>query len=59
MITEEYKTEKNEAYDVAISALLQHEPADGDPTGLAKKLRRKLAAKLEREIQKWFDNLPS
>jgi hypothetical protein len=50
-----YATEKIEAYNVAIEALLGHEPADGDPTGIARKLRRALAAKLDREIQKWCD----
>ena len=53
-----YVTEKIEAYNVAIEALQGHEPADGDPTGIALKLRRALAAKLDREIQKWCDENP-
>jgi hypothetical protein len=53
-----YVTEKIEAYNVAIEALLNHEPADGDPTGLARRLRRALARKLDREIQRWCDALP-
>jgi hypothetical protein len=53
-----YETEKIEAYNVAIEALRGHEPADGDPTGIAWKLRRALADKLDREIQKWCDANP-
>ena len=53
-----YRTEKIEAYNVAIEALRMHEPADGDPTGIAYKLRDRLAKKLDREIQKWADNNP-
>jgi len=54
-----YVTEKIEAYNIAIEALRGHEPADGDPTGIARKLRCALADKLDREIQKWVDALPS
>jgi len=50
-----YVVEKIEAYNVAIEALQNHEPADGDPTGIARKLRRALAEKLDREIQKWCE----
>lgn len=54
-----YVTEKVEAYNIAIEALRGHEPADGDPTGIARELRRALADKLDREIQKWMDAQPS
>jgi hypothetical protein len=50
-----FVTEKIEAYNIAIEALRNHEPADGDPSGIAKKLRHQLADKLDREIQKWCD----
>ena len=53
-----YVTEKIEAYNIAIEALQAHEPADGDPSGIARKLRRALADKLDREIQKWVDAQP-
>lgn len=53
-----YVTEKIEAYNIAIEALRCHEPADGDPTGIARKLRRALADKLDREIQNWVDAQP-
>lgn len=56
MISEQYKLEKIEAYEVAIEALRAHEPADGDPTGIAYQLRKALADKLDREIQTWVDN---
>ena len=52
-----YVREKIEAYNVAIEALRLHEPADGDPTGIARKLRHALADKLDREIQRWVDTL--
>jgi hypothetical protein len=51
-----YQMEKVEAYNVAIEALLAHEPADGDPTGMAKKLRKRLAIKLDSEIQRWINS---
>lgn len=53
-ITDEYIEEKVEAYNVAIEALREHEPmSDGDPK-LAMKLRDQLAAKLDREINRWL-----
>ena len=54
-----YQTEKIEAYNVAIEALRMHEPADGDPTGIAYRLRKALADRLDREIQRWVNSLPS
>lgn len=54
-LSEEYTTEKIEAYNVAIEALRAHEPASDCDWELAKKLRLRLANKLEREIQKWCD----
>ncbi len=56
--TEKYILEKVEAYTVALDALEMHEPADGDVTGIARKLRMKLHDKLDREIQRWVDSLP-
>lgn len=56
---ETYVLEKVEAYNIAIEALRGHEPADGDPTGIARNLRHALADKLDREIQKWMDAQPS
>lgn len=53
MVTDDYIEEKIEAYNVAIEALRAHEPAsDGNPE-LAKRLRHKLADKLDREINRW------
>lgn len=49
-----YEMEKVEAYNIAIDALRMHEPADGDHTGIAYKLRMRLADKLDREIDKWM-----
>lgn len=56
--SELYITEKVEAYNLAISCLETHEPADGDATGIARKMRQRLAKKLDRQIQKWVDALP-
>ena len=52
-ITEEYITEKIEAYNVAISALDIHEPASDCDWEMARKLRKKLRDKLDKEIQRW------
>lgn len=54
-ITEEYVTEKIEAYNVAIEALKHHEPASYCDEELAHGLRKRLWEKLDREIQKWCD----
>lgn len=56
--SEHYITERIEAHNVAIEALRMHEPADGDKSGTAKRLRFRLAARLDREIQRWVDRLP-
>ncbi len=52
-----YRVEKIEAYNIAIKALRNHELPDIE-TGIAFKLREALAAKLDREIQRWVDNHP-
>jgi len=54
-ITEEYVTEKIEAYNIAIQALEIHEPASDCDWRLAKMLRTRLKNKLNREIQTWCD----
>lgn len=54
-ITQEYAEEKLEAYNVAIEALRMHEPASDCDWKLAAMLREKLAKKLEREIQTWWN----
>lgn len=51
-----YRTEVIEAFNVAISALETHEPADGDPSGIAFKLRADVSKKLDRSIRKWLDH---
>ena len=56
--SEKYILEKVEAYNVALDALELHEPADGDETGIAKKLRMRLWRKLDRELQRWMESLP-
>ena len=55
-VTDEYTTEKVEAYNVAIEALRNHEPASDCDKELAAQLREKLAAKLERECQRWVNS---
>ena len=50
----DYAVEKIEAYNVAIETLRLHEPADGDPTGIARKFRLALAEKLDKEIDRWY-----
>jgi hypothetical protein len=55
---ERYICEKVEAYNVAISALQLHESADPHPDHLDFTLRKRLAAKLDREIQRWVNSLP-
>lgn len=55
-ITDEYIEEKVEAYNVAIEALRNHEPMSDGNDKLAKQLRDKLAAKLDREIDRWLCN---
>lgn len=55
MVTEEYATEKLEAYNVAIEALRMHEPGSDCDQELAAKLRERLAQKLEREIAAWWN----
>jgi hypothetical protein len=57
--SDRYRLEKIEAYNVAIEALRAHESADPDPDGLDRKLRHRLADKLDREIQRWVDSLPN
>lgn len=52
-MTEEYFEEKVEAYNVAIEALREHEPASDGNQKLAKRLRDHLANKLDREINSW------
>lgn len=52
-MTEEYFEEKVEAYNVAIEALREHEPASDGNQKLAKRLREQLANKLDREINSW------
>ena len=54
-ITKEYVTEKLEAYDVAIGALMQHEPGSDCDKKLAFKLRTQLVKKLDNEIQTWYN----
>jgi hypothetical protein len=54
-ITEEYFTEKIEAYNVAIEALRSHEPMSDGNQELASKLRTELADKLDQEIQQWVE----
>lgn len=56
--SEQFITERVEAHNIAIEALRTHQPADGDPTGLAKRFRTRLADRLDREIQRWVDRLP-
>lgn len=55
---DQYITEKIEAYNVAIECLRLHEPADGDPLGIAVILRNQLADKLDKEIQRWHNSFP-
>ena len=57
--SERYRIEKIEAYNVAINALRHHESGDPDPDGLDVMLREKLADKLDAEIQRWFNSLPT
>lgn len=52
-MTEEYFEEKVEAYNVAIEALREHEPASDGNQKLAKRLREQLANNLDREINSW------
>ncbi|KKN50826.1 hypothetical protein LCGC14_0628620 [marine sediment metagenome] len=52
-MTDEYFEEKVEAYNVAIEALREHEPASDGNQKLAKRLREQLANKLDREINNW------
>ncbi len=54
-IIQEYAEEKAEAYNVAIEALRMHEPGSDCDLELASMLRGKLAKKLEREIQTWWN----
>jgi len=54
-ITRSYFEEKIEAYDVAISALEEHEPASDGDKELAWRLRMRLATKLKNEIQRWVN----
>lgn len=56
-IDDEYITEKIEAYNVAISALRHHEGAGDPDSGIAKVLREKLADKLDRECQQWYNKI--
>ena len=56
-INERYRIEKVEAYGIAIQALRTHESSDPCHDGLDVKLRERLAAKLDREIQRWVDSL--
>ena len=49
-LTDEYITEKVEAYNVAITALECHEPGSDGNDQLALKLRRSLAKRLNSEI---------
>jgi len=58
-VTEEYKLEKVEAYNVAIDALRIHESASEENIELSFMLRERLACKLEREIQRWYNSLSS
>jgi len=46
----DYRAEKIDAYEVAINSLLAYE-SDGD-SELSRKVRERLAAKLERDIQR-------
>lgn len=46
-----YIAEKIEAYHIAIDALLAHESENDAPC--SKAIREKLAAKLDRECQRW------
>jgi len=55
-IDNRYKREKIEAYNVAIEALKMHESADPQPDRLDEILRKRLASKLEREIQRWCES---
>lgn len=57
MITDDYVAEKIEAYNIAIEALRHHEPSCPHNMELAEKLRNRLADKLDREIQRWLDDL--
>ena len=53
-IDEEYIQEKVEAYNIAIEALRAHEPASDCNHKLARKMRERLASKLDREINSWM-----
>ena len=53
-ITESYVDEKLEAYQVAIDALLYHEPGSDGDKKLASHLRTKLAKKLSSEADRWY-----
>lgn len=53
-ITPTYITEKLDAYNTAIDALLMHESASDVP-GLSRQLREKLAKKLENEARRWHE----
>lgn len=57
IITKEYILEKVEAYNLAIQCLRNHESASEENIELSKKLRLKLANKLDKEIQKWVNRL--
>lgn len=52
-----YYLEKVEAYNVAIEGLRMHEPASDGDSALAAKLREQLARKLDREIQRWCNQV--
>ena len=56
-ITDEYVTEKIEAYTIAIMALRGHEPASDCSLELTSKLREKLAQKLDNECQRWYNKM--
>jgi hypothetical protein len=66
MLSEEYIEDKIDAFNIASEALRMHEDADVMYTVTpakkkrlerAKKIREKLAAKLDRECQKWVNSI--
>lgn len=56
-ITEEYITEKVEAYNVAINALEGHETGSDGDADLAYALRMNLKKRLNSELNRWIDRV--
>lgn len=54
-MTSHYILEKIEAYNLAINALIHHEPASEEVNPEeASKIRLNLAKKLDKECQRWY-----